>query len=197
MGNLSSVDKALRRVGGEVVVTREPQAIAEAAGVVLPGVGAFDDCMAGLIEYGLVEVLKEVISQGKPFLGICLGLQVLFDRSEEGSRPGLGIIPGQVVRFTHNLKIPQIGWNQISIQQAAPHLAGIDEGEWVYFVHSYYVVPEDESLVATTTDYGYEFCSSVWRENIFACQFHPEKSQDTGLKILDNFRQLVEEASSG
>jgi len=197
MGNLSSVDKALRRVGGEVVVTRDPQVIAEAAGVVLPGVGAFDDCMAGLIEYGLVEVLKEVISQGKPFLGICLGLQVLFDRSEEGSRPGLGIIPGQVVRFTHNLKIPQIGWNQISIQQAAPHLAGIDEGEWVYFVHSYYVVPEDESLVATTTDYGYEFCSSVWRENIFACQFHPEKSQDTGLKILDNFRQLVEEASSG
>ncbi len=193
MGNLGSVDKALRRVGGEVVVTREPQAIAEAAGVVLPGVGAFDDCMAGLIEYDLVEVLKEVISQGKPFLGICLGLQMLFDRSEEGSRPGLGIIPGQVVRFTHDLKIPQIGWNQISVQSQAPHLAGIDEGAWVYFVHSYYVVPEDESLVATTTDYGYEFCSSIWRENIFACQFHPEKSQEVGLKILENFRRLVSE----
>ena len=173
-------------------VTSDPQVIAEAAGVVLPGVGAFDDCMEALDNYDLAGMLKEVISEGKPFLGICLGLQVLFESSEEGDRPGLGIIPGRVVRFTHDLKIPQIGWNQISIKQPAPHLAGIDEGAWVYFVHSYYVVPEDESLIATTTEYGYEFCSAIWRDNIFACQFHPEKSQDTGLEILENFRKAVE-----
>ena len=196
MGNLGSVDKALRRVGCQVQVTSEPQVIAEAAGIVLPGVGAFDDCMKALDNYGLVAVIKDVIAAGRPFLGICLGLQVLFDSSEEGSRSGLGIIPGQVVRFKHDLKIPQIGWNQISIKQPAPHLAGIDDGAWVYFVHSYYVVPEDDSVIATTTDYGYDFCSSIWRGNIFASQFHPEKSQDTGLKILDNFRRLVEEVPS-
>jgi len=191
MGNLGSVDKALRRVGGQVQVTHDPGAIAEAAGVVLPGVGAFDDCMDGLIKYDLVDVLKEVISEGKPFLGMCLGLQVLFESSEEGHMPGLGIVPGQVVRFKHDLKIPQIGWNQISIKQPAPLLAGTDDGAWVYFVHSYYVVPEDDSVIATTTEYGYEFCSAIWRDHIFASQFHPEKSQDTGLKILRNFRNLA------
>ncbi len=191
MGNLGSVDKALRRVGGEVQMTSDPQVISQAAGVVLPGVGAFDDCMDGLHKRGLIEPLRQIIRAGKPFLGICLGLQVLFDRSEEGEKEGLGIIPGEVVRFKHNLKIPQIGWNQINVRSQAPHLAGIKDGVWVYFVHSYYVVPEDESVIATTTDYGYEFCSSIWRENIFACQFHPEKSQDVGLKMLENFTQFL------
>lgn len=192
MGNLGSVDKALRRVGCSVQMTSDPQVIQAAAGVVLPGVGAFDDCMEGLHKHGLVEPLRQIIGAGKPFLGICLGLQVLFDSSEEGNRPGLGIIPGQVVRFKHDLKIPQIGWNQINIRGQAPHLEGVKDGAWVYFVHSYYVVPEDDSVIATTSDYGYEFCSSIWRDNIFACQFHPEKSQDVGLKILENFRRVTD-----
>ena len=196
MGNLGSVDKALRHVGCQVQVTSDPHVIAEAAGVVLPGVGAFDDCMSNLEQYGLVEVIKEVVAAGKPFLGICLGLQVLFDSSEEGEKPGLGIIPGEVVRFKHDLKIPQIGWNQISIRSDAPHLEGLKDGAWVYFVHSYYVVPQDYSVIATTTEYGYEFCSSVWRDNIFASQFHPEKSQAAGLKILENFKRLVEGVAS-
>lgn len=170
MGNLGSVDKALRYVGCEVQVTSAPQVIADAAGIVLPGVGAFDDCMANLHQYDLVAVIKEAVAAGKPFLGICLG-----------------IIPGEVVRFKHDLKIPQIGWNQISIKREAPHLAGTKDGAWVYFVHSYYVVPEDDSVIATTTEYGYEFCSSIWRENIFASQFHPEKSQAVGLQLLQKF----------
>ncbi len=192
MGNLGSVEKALRYVGCQVQTTSDPTVLKEAAGVVLPGVGAFDDCMRGLRDRRLLDPLREVVHQGKPFLGICLGLQVLFEGSEEGSETGLGVIPGRVVRFRHSLKIPHIGWNQIQVNQPAPHLEGIEAGSWFYFVHSYYVEPVDENVVATTTEYGYDFCSAIHRENIFACQFHPEKSQSAGLRLLDNFRQLAE-----
>ncbi len=193
MGNLGSVDKALRRVGCEVEITSDPRVLERADGLVLPGVGAFDDCVAGLRKHGLDEPIKALIAAGKPFLGICLGLQMLFDGSEEGGRyPGLGVVPGRVVRFTHNLKIPQIGWNQIAIKQPAPHLEGVKEGSYVYFVHSYHCVPDDPAIVATTTDYGYEFCSAIWRDNIFATQFHPEKSQAVGLQILTNFKHLTD-----
>ncbi|HEY3396123.1 MAG TPA: imidazole glycerol phosphate synthase subunit HisH [Armatimonadota bacterium] len=192
MGNLGSVEKALQAVGCTVQITAEPAVLEAAAGVVLPGVGAFDDCMTGLEEHGLVGPIKDLIAGGKPFIGICLGLQMLFERSEEGEKPGLGIFPGRVERFHHDLKIPQIGWNQVNIKAAAPHLAGVPDKTWFYFVHSYYVVPEDPSIIATTTEYGYEFCSAIWKDNVFASQYHPEKSQDVGLQVLRNFRALAE-----
>jgi glutamine amidotransferase len=192
MGNLGSVEKALQAAGCVVSITADPRVLEAADGLVLPGVGAFDDCMAGLTEHGLVEPLRELIAADKPFLGICLGLQMLFECSEEGSRPGLGVFAGRVERFRHELKIPQIGWNQIQVRQATPQLAGVPEGSWFYFVHSYYVVPQDESLICTTTEYGYEFCSAIRRGNLFACQYHPEKSQDVGLQVLVNFRRLTE-----
>ncbi len=194
-GNLGSVAKALKHVGCEVQITSSGAAVQAADGVVLPGVGAFDDCIKGLEQADLVEPIKQAITGGKPFLGICLGLQVLFAGSEEGNKAGLGVLPGRVVRFRHQLKIPQIGWNRITKVREAPHLEGVASGSWVYFVHSYYVEPEDESFIATTTQYGIEFCSAVWRDNLFACQFHPEKSQAVGLKILANFRRLVKGAS--
>ncbi len=188
MGNLGSVDKALRRVGCEVTVTSHPEVVRQARGVVLPGVGAFDDCMANLRKRELIEPIREAIAAGIPFLGICLGLQLLFERSEEGGKcPGLGVFPGEVVRFRHDLKIPHIGWNQVRTTRPVPHLAGVPSDSFVYFVHSYHVVPQDPSLIATTTDYGYEFVSSVQQGSLFACQFHPEKSQDVGLRILSNF----------
>lgn len=192
MGNLGSVHKALLRVGCRAEITDDPDQISRAEAVVLPGVGAFDDCVKNLVDRGLDVAVKDAVNDGKPFLGICLGLQMLFDSSEEGGKyPGLGIVPGKVVRFTHDLKIPQIGWNQISIRKPAPHFAGVADGSWVYFVHSYYVVPEDDSVVATVTNYGYDFVSAIWRDNVFATQFHPEKSQAVGLKILENFGKLV------
>ncbi|MDI9585034.1 MAG: imidazole glycerol phosphate synthase subunit HisH [Acidobacteriota bacterium] len=192
MGNLGSVHKALLRVGCRAEITDDPDQISRAEAVVLPGVGAFDDCVKNLVDRGLDAAVKDSVNDGKPFLGICLGLQMLFDSSEEGGKyPGLGIVPGKVVRFTHDLKIPQIGWNQISIRKPAPHFAGVADGSWVYFVHSYYVVPEDDSVVATVTNYGYDFVSAIWRDNVFATQFHPEKSQAVGLKILENFGKLV------
>jgi imidazole glycerol-phosphate synthase subunit HisH len=192
MGNLGSVQKALVRVGSEVTVTADAGAIREAAGVVLPGVGAFDDCMINLKDAGVIPAIEEAIAGDKPFLGICLGLQVLFESSEEGKLPGLGILRGKVVRFRHNLKIPQIGWNQITKRQDCPQLAGIADGSWTYFVHSYYAEPAEESLAATVTNYGYDFVSAVRRGNLFASQWHPEKSADVGLKVLGNFRRLVE-----
>ncbi|MBP8951324.1 MAG: imidazole glycerol phosphate synthase subunit HisH [Armatimonadetes bacterium] len=180
------------RVGCRAEITDDPDQISRAEAVVLPGVGAFDDCVKNLVDRGLDVAVKDSVNDGKPFLGICLGLQMLFDSSEEGGKyPGLGIVPGKVVRFTHDLKIPQIGWNQISIRKPAPHFAGVADGSWVYFVHSYYVVPEDDSVVATVTNYGYDFVSAIWRDNVFATQFHPEKSQAVGLKILENFGKLV------
>jgi glutamine amidotransferase len=194
MGNLRSVQKGLERVGYAVEVTRDPARIEAANGVVLPGVGAFGACMDNLRTYGLIDTVRHVITRGTPFLGICLGMQLLFDESEEFGRvPGLGIFPGRVVRFPEmpGLKVPHMGWNQIRKQGEPPHLRGIDDGAFVYFVHSYYVVPADPSLSATTTEYGIEFTSAIARDNVFATQYHPEKSQTVGLKILENFGGIV------
>jgi len=195
MGNLRSVAKAFERLGHAAEVTRDPERIATAPGVVLPGVGAFGACMANLTSLGLVEPVRHAIRSGRPFLGICLGMQLLFEESEEfGPVAGLGILPGRVVRFTADpaRKVPHMGWNALRMVRAAPALAGIDDGAYVYFVHSYYPVPADPAVVATTTPYGCDFASSVVRDNVFACQFHPEKSQQVGLRLLDNFvRQLA------
>ncbi|MFQ5329340.1 MAG: imidazole glycerol phosphate synthase subunit HisH [Thermodesulfobacteriota bacterium] len=195
MGNLRSVQKGFERVGHEAVVTREPATIGNASHVVLPGVGSFRECMENLTRYGLVEPITKAIDSGKPFLGICLGLQLLFTESDEfGSCRGLDIIKGQVVHFSQEfrdthpaLKIPHMGWNDIEIKRRAPILDGVENHSFLYFVHSFYVVPEEAGVVATTTDYGGDFASSIWKENIFACQFHPEKSQAVGLKLLKNF----------
>ena len=198
MGNLRSVQKGFERVGHQSVVTRSPQEISNASHVVLPGVGAFKDCMDNLKNYGLVEPILEAIKSGKPFLGICLGLQLLFSESEEfGKHQGLNVIKGKVVRFSSELrtpnselKIPHMGWNNIKIERRPPALKDVADGVHVYFVHSYYVVPEDDSIIATKTTYGIDFVSSIWKDNIFACQFHPEKSQKVGLKILKNFGDI-------
>lgn len=194
MGNLRSVQKGIERVGYQATVSRDPQSIEAAQGVVLPGVGAFGACMANLRSYGLVATVKRVIERGTPFLGICLGMQLLFEESEEfGPVQGLGIFPGRVVRFEERpeRKVPHMGWNQIRKTQDVPHLRGIDNGAFVYFVHSYYVVPSDPGLTATATDYGQEFTSAVARDNVFATQYHPEKSQGVGLKILENFARIA------
>jgi glutamine amidotransferase len=194
MGNLRSVQKGLEHVGYAAEVTRDPARIEAANGVVLPGVGAFGACMDNLRAYGLIDTVRHVLARGTPFLGICLGMQLLFDESEEFGRiPGLGIFPGRVVRFPEipALKVPHMGWNQIRKQSEPPHLRGIDDGAFVYFVHSYYVVPADPSLTATTTEYGIEFTSAIASDNVFAAQYHPEKSQTVGLKILENFGALV------
>jgi len=198
MGNLRSVQKAFETVGHQAAVTRDPRAIADASHVVLPGVGAFADCMANLQRYSLVEPIRQAIASGKPFLGICLGLQLLFTESEEfGLHKGLGLLSGRVKKFPFGnghapaangrLKVPHMGWNGVTVQRTAPPLRGIASGEQFYFVHSYYVEPRDMSVAATMTDYGPPFVSSVWRDNIFACQFHPEKSQAAGLRIVRNF----------
>jgi len=196
MGNLRSVQKAFEAVGCRAVVTRDPKTIAEASHMVLPGVGAFGDCMRNLETYGLVEPVRRAIASGKPFLGICLGLQLLFSESDEfGTHRGLGVIPGKVVRFpsssssgpSRHMKVPHMGWNAIAIKKRSPVLAGVPDGAYMYFVHSYYVVPDDPAVVCTTTDYGGPFVSSIARDNIFACQFHPEKSQAGGLQLIKNF----------
>jgi imidazole glycerol-phosphate synthase subunit HisH len=196
MGNLRSVQKGFARVGVDAIVTRDASRIRDAAGVVLPGVGAFGACMDNLREYGLIDVVGDVIAAGKPFLGICLGMQLLFDESEEfGPVAGLGILPGRCVRFRpppqSDLRVPHMGWNQIEQRKPVPHLEGLADQSFVYFVHSFYVVPRDRAVIATVTDYGGEFVSSVAKDNIFACQFHPEKSQAVGLRILANFGKLV------
>ena len=191
MGNLRSVQKGFERIGREAVVTREPKTILDASKVVLPGVGAFADCMRNLEEFGLIDPVKKCISSGKPFLGICLGLQLLFTEGEEfGVHKGLDIIKGRVIRFNiqdPTLKIPHMGWNSVSIKRRPPALADVPDNSHFYFVHSYHVVPEDKGVIATTTTYGTEFVSSIWKDNIFAVQFHPEKSQDLGLSILKRF----------
>jgi glutamine amidotransferase len=195
MGNLRSVQKGLERVGCRAVVTRDRGQIASADGVVLPGVGAFSACMKNLTRFGLVEPVQEIVRQGRPFLGICLGFQLLFTESEEfGMQKGLALFPGKVVGFhsENGLKIPHMGWNRIEKKKETPFLEGISDGVYLYFVHSYYVVPESESVVATTTDYGTSFVSSIATERLFACQFHPEKSQTVGLRILANFARFVE-----
>jgi imidazole glycerol-phosphate synthase subunit HisH len=200
MGNLRSVQKALERVGASAEVTRDPAVIARAPGAVLPGVGAFAMCMENLRRFGLVEPVKAFVAAGRPFLGICVGMQILFDEGEEFGRvAGLGILGGRVVRFDRDpagvRKVPQMGWNTLAVRRRAPHLTGIADGAHVYFVHSYYAVPDDPAVVATTTDYGVEFASSVWRGNVFATQFHPEKSQAVGLQLLGNFAGLVAEGA--
>ncbi len=199
MGNLRSVQKGFERVGHEAVVTRDAGTILSASKVVLPGVGAFPDCMRNLREYGLIDAVLKTIQSGRPFLGICLGLQLLFTESEEfGISKGLDIVKGRVIRFkgrafddrksaTGNLKIPHMGWNSVSIRRRPPALADVPDNSHVYFVHSFHVVPEDKGVIATTTTYGVEFVSSIWKDNIFAVQFHPEKSQTVGLSILKRF----------
>lgn len=194
MGNLRSVEKALKAVGADVQLATSPEQIEQANGVVLPGVGAIGDCVCNLTDQKLVPALKKFIASSKPFLGICLGLQALFDESEEsGGVKGLGIFPGSVPRFrVQNLKVPHMGWNRLNIVQAnCPLLRGVDNESFVYFVHSYFVAPSDRSIVCATTDYGGDFCSMIWRGNVFATQFHPEKSQAIGLKMLENFVALV------
>ncbi len=191
MGNLRSVSKAFERLGHTVNVTRDPRVIADASHVVLPGVGAFPDCMRNLEQMGLVDPIRQALSSGKPFLGICLGLQLLFTESEEfGLHKGLGWIRGRVVRFkTNGLKVPHMGWNSLNRKKPTPVLDGLPADAMVYFVHSYYVAPDDPSLIATTTEYGMPFASSITVGNVFACQFHPEKSQAVGLMLLRNFAQ--------
>ena len=194
MGNLRSVQKGFERMGHEALVTSDARTILNASKVVLPGVGAFPDCMRNLQEYGLIDAVQKSISSGKPFLGICLGLQLLFTESEEfGISKGLDIIRGRVVRFkvqNSTFKIPHMGWNSISIKRRSPALADIPDNSYFYFVHSFYVMPDDKSVIATSTPYENNFVSSIWKDNIFAVQFHPEKSQEIGLKVLRNFSKI-------
>jgi imidazole glycerol-phosphate synthase subunit HisH len=194
MGNLRSVQKAFERAGHQATITNDAAILASAQKLVLPGVGAFRDAIAALRERQLVEPIRAAVNSGKPFLGICLGLQLLFDRSfEDGQYEGLGIVPGDVVRFEvpAEFKVPHMGWNQLHFRRRPPIFAGVAEGSHFYFVHSYYVVPRDEAIIATTTDYPSPFCSSIWRDNLYATQFHPEKSQADGLQVLKNFAELV------
>ncbi|SMP14112.1 glutamine amidotransferase [Desulfurobacterium pacificum] len=194
MGNLRSVSKALEHVGADVVVTSKPEKVRDAEAIVLPGVGAFKDAVRNLKERGLWEVLIDEVERGKPFLGICLGLQLVFEKSYEfGEEEGLGFIKGEVVRFDlpKEYKIPHMGWNQIVKKKESVLLKGIKEGEFFYFVHSYYVCPKEESVKLTETEYGLVFTSAIEKDNVFATQFHPEKSQKAGLKLLENFLYFV------
>ena len=202
MGNLRSVQKAFESQGFNAVVTDDVGAIRDARGVVLPGVGAFGDCRKELENRGLLDPLREWIDSGRPFLGICLGLQVLLTSSEEGgTTPGLGIIPGRVRKFSAGeLKVPHMGWNRVQYASRdagdgarpnCPIFEGIPDGTYFYFVHSYYVDPEDWTSVEGSTEYGITFASAIWRDNLFATQFHPEKSQQAGLKLIENFGKLV------
>jgi len=203
MGNLRSVEKAFLKVGRPAKVSSAAKDVEKAEGIVLPGVGAFPDCMKNLERCGLIGPIVEGIRQGKPFLGICLGFQILFEESEEfGPARGLGIFAGRVKRFSDRmknpdaqggfLKVPHMGWNQVEVKNRHPALKGIESGSFFYFVHSYYVEPLDQSLVATATDYGIDFASSIGKDNVFASQFHPEKSQQKGLKLLANFAQMAD-----
>ena len=196
-GNLRSVHKALLKMGADVRLVQRPTEMASARAVVLPGVGAFDDCMNAMQRQELFAAAREFIRSGRPFLGICVGYQALFERSEEfkSCAAGLGIFKGSVVRFAEQpgLKIPQIGWNQLEIVRPdCPLYRGVANGSHVYFVHSFFPKPADTSIIATRTTYGEPFASSVWRDNVFATQFHPEKSQMVGLQLLRNFVELAE-----
>jgi len=194
MGNLRNVQKGFERIGFEAKVTRNKKEIGKASAIVLPGVGAFKDCMENLEKYGLIELLFQSVEKGKPYLGICLGLQILFSESEEfGSHRGLDLIKGRVVKFRPDPehKVPHMGWNTVEIEKKVPMLQGIESGDFFYFVHSYYVIPEERQWVATLTTYGKHFVSSIWKGNLFATQFHPEKSQQKGLRILENFAKSI------
>jgi glutamine amidotransferase len=193
MGNLRSVQKALEHVGHAAAVTSDPSILAKADKIILPGVGAFADAIAELRRRQLVEPIKDAIAAGKPFLGVCLGLQLLFDVSfEDGVHQGLGVLAGEVRRFEvpPELKVPHMGWNQVRLRQRPPIFAGVADESHFYFVHSYYVVPQDPSVVAGEALYPEPFCAVAWRDNLFATQFHPEKSQQAGLRVLKNFAEL-------
>lgn len=192
-GNIKSVEKALQKLGAEVVITKDAQEILAADKVILPGVGAFGDAMANLKKYGLDEVIHQVVEKGTPFLGICLGLQLLFERSDETPGvEGLGILKGEILRISDrdDLKIPHMGWNSLHLQNQGRLFTGLPEQSYVYFVHSYYLKAEEEEIVKATTDYSVNIHASVEKDNVFACQFHPEKSSDVGLQILKNFVEL-------
>ena len=194
MGNLRSVEKGFAKVGVHAVVTADPQAVSHAQAVVLPGVGAFGQAMENLRTSKLLDPVEDAINADKPFLGICLGLELLFTESEEfGPVAGMGVIPGKVVRFAvqPDLKIPHMGWSAVEITQPAPVFDGVPNGSMFYFVHSYYVAPEQAEAVAGVTTHGMRFAAAVWKENLFACQFHPEKSGAVGLRMLKNFGHLA------
>ena len=198
MGNLRSVQKGFEAVGAKAIVTSDSKKILSARSVVLPGVGAFKACMDNLEKFDLIDTVKQSVQRGKPFLGICLGLQLLFSQAEEfGSVSGLGILKGKVVGFKDApnsgdpLKIPHMGWNNVEVKPSHPLFDSVPNQSYFYFVHSYYVVPEDRATVATTTNYGIEFVSGIHHENIHAFQFHPEKSQQLGLTVLKNFSRLT------
>jgi len=194
MGNIRNVQRGFEKVGFEAKVTRSRKEIEKASGVVLPGVGAFKDCMVNLDRYHLIETILRSIEKGKPYLGICLGLQILFSESEEfGLHKGLDVVKGKVVRFRPDPehKVPHMGWNTVEMEKEVPMLKEIRSGDFFYFVHSYYVVPEEKEWIAATTHYGTPFASSIWKDNIFATQFHPEKSQEKGLKILETFARTL------
>jgi len=199
IGNLRSVQKAIQHVGGEAVFVRTPEEIAQVDALVLPGVGAFGDCVRSLAASGMWDDVLAWAKSERPFFGICVGYQMLFDASEEApGEKGLGVFPGQVRKFSdrHGLKIPQIGWNTVDVLQPdAPLLSGISTGDYVYFVHSYYAVPEDPSIIALETSYGDIFAAAVARGNLLATQFHPEKSQRAGLRMLKNFVALATQAA--
>jgi glutamine amidotransferase len=200
MGNLRSVHKALEHVALEAQVTSDPQEIMDASKIILPGVGAFKDCMRNLEELHLLEPIIRSIEAGKPFLGICLGLQLLFEESDEfGPHRGMGVLPGRVTRFPGAIRdpeagepypIPHMGWNTVEIKKETPLFVGIESGSYFYFVHSYYAMPQDIGDIAAVTPYGIDFACAVQRGNIYAVQFHPEKSQDKGLQLLKNFGRL-------
>ncbi|HIJ49953.1 MAG TPA: imidazole glycerol phosphate synthase subunit HisH [Nitrospinae bacterium] len=197
MGNLRSVQKGFEAVGVEAIVTSDSKKILSAKSVVLPGVGAFKACMDNLEKFDLIDTVKQSVQSGKPFLGICLGLQLLFSQAEEfGSVSGLDILKGKVVgfkdapNFGDPLKIPHMGWNNVEVKPSNPLFDSVPNRSYFYFVHSYYVVPEDKATVATTTNYGVDFVSGIHHENIHAFQFHPEKSQELGLTVLRNFSRL-------
>lgn len=198
MGNIRSVEKGFLRVGADVVVTDNPAVISNSKGIVLPGVGAFRDCMANLERLDLLELIINEIGKGKPYLGICLGLQILFSESEEfGLCKGMNLFPSRVRRFKFNtthqsLKIPHMGWNNVKYNKRPPIFDEIPDNSYFYFVHSYYVSTENKDIVAATTNYGVDFASVVWKDNIFATQFHPEKSQQLGIRVLKGFNKICE-----
>jgi len=195
MGNLRSVEKGFKKVGIDARVTSSPLVIDDADAVVLPGVGAFRDCIRNLTDLSLTGALARAVNKGKPYLGICLGLQVLFSESEEfGACRGLDIFRGKVVRFRIREKVPHMGWNAVSMVTRPPVMAEVPDNAYFYFVHSYYVVPEDRGIIAATTDYGVSFTSMIWKDNVFATQFHPEKSQGLGLKVLEGFGKFADRA---
>lgn len=192
-GNIKSVEKALQKLGQEVVITRDAETILNADKVILPGVGAFGDAMTNLKKYNLDQVIYQVVEKQTPFLGICLGLQLLFERSDESKGvAGLGILEGEILRIPDqdNLKIPHMGWNSLHFRNGGRLFQGLEENSYVYFVHSYYLKAKDEEIVKATTEYSTHIHASVEKGNVFACQFHPEKSSDVGLQILKNFVEL-------